>query len=114
MVDLTIIVRSGPRDVQRVAEGLRLSAAMLGMDEPPNIVFLDEGVRCLLRQALTDQTLKEYLRTAADLAGVQVLSESMDERGIEAEDLDPSLSCTRIGLDGLAEMISKCTTVVAF
>ena len=38
---LMIVIKSGPAAVIRVDEGLRLTAAMLGYDQLPVIVFVD-------------------------------------------------------------------------
>ncbi|UCH57572.1 MAG: DsrE family protein [Candidatus Bathyarchaeota archaeon] len=108
-----IILKSGPREA-RVEEGLRLSAAMLGMDEPPGMVFLDNGVECLLSRAFNDPVTLEYLRVAADLAGVHALSESLGERGITTEELDPVLRVELLDVDDLAEMTKEYRSVVAF
>ena len=108
-----IIVKSGPREA-RAEEGLRLSAAMLGMDEPPAMVFLDDGVECLRSGAFEDPVTLEYLRVAADLTGVHALSESLEERGIPAEELDPALRVEFLDIDGLAEMTKEYRSVVAF
>lgn len=113
MAELMIIMKSGPREA-RAGEGLRLSAAMLGMDEPPAMVFLDDGVECLLRGAFDDPINLEYLRAAADLAGVQALTESLRDRGIPSEGLDPDLGVELLDMDRLAEMAREYRSVVAF
>lgn len=113
MAELMIIVKSGPREA-RAGEGLRLSAAMLGMDEPPAMVFLDDGVECLLSGAFDDPVPLEYLRVAADLAGVHALSESLGELGVTPQELDPALKVELLDMDGLAEMTKEYRSVVAF
>lgn len=113
MAELMIIMKSSPREA-RAEEGLRLSAAMLGMDEPPAMIFLDNGVECLRRGALEDPVTLEFLRVAADLAGVHTLSESLGERGITAEELDPALGVELLDMEGLAEMTKEYRSVVAF
>ena len=42
-----LIIRKRLIPGSRIEEGLRLSAAMLGMDYPPNLVFLENGVEAL-------------------------------------------------------------------
>ncbi|RLI09320.1 hypothetical protein DRO42_04495 [Candidatus Bathyarchaeota archaeon] len=108
-----IVVTSGPRAVSRIGGALRLAAAMLGMDYPPVLVFLDEGVNCLRPGAL-DPGLWDYLKASADLADVHVLSESLEERGLGVDDLDPRLGATPIDMDGLAEMAEEVEVTVAF
>ena len=108
-----LIVKSGPDEVSRAEEGLRLSAAMLGMDYPQVLVFVDEGVECLRPGALSDTGLVHYLEASADLAGVYVLSESLWERGLDIGDLDPRLEATPVGMLRLAEMAADSDAVVA-
>jgi len=114
VAELMIIVRSKPTDAFRVVEALRLSAAMLGMDQPPSLVFLDGGVECLREGAFEDPVIHDFLRAAADLAGIHVLSESLEEHGIMHEELDPSLGAAPLDLEGLAGMMSEHDSVVAF
>ena len=47
MGDAMLIMRKRLIPGSRVEEGLRLSAAMLGMDYPPLLVFADNGVEIL-------------------------------------------------------------------
>ena len=114
MIELMIVIRSGPLEKYGVVEGLRLSAAMLGMDRPPLIVFLDAGVECLRPRAITDPDTLDYLRASADLGEIRVLSESLEERGIRAEDLDTSFAAAPLDIEGLAGIIAECGSVAAF
>jgi sulfur relay (sulfurtransferase) DsrF/TusC family protein len=98
----------------RVEEGLRLSAAMLGMDYAPFLVFLDNGVEILLPEALYKNSLKEYLRVVSDLFGVYVLRESLEERGLSEDDLEPFIQATFIDFDELAEIVKKCSIITSF
>ncbi|MBE0633329.1 DsrE family protein [Candidatus Bathyarchaeota archaeon] len=98
----------------RVEEGLRLSAAMLGMDYMPNVVFVDNGVEILLPDALYKNNLKDYLVVMSEMAGVYVLEESLIERELTLDDLEPSINATVIDSNELAEMAKKCTIITSF
>ncbi len=98
----------------RVEEGLRLSAAMLGMDNMPNVVFVDNGVEILMPDALYKNNLKDYLMVMSDMAGVYVLEESLYERELTLEDLEPGIDVTVIDADEFAEMAKKCTVITSF
>lgn len=98
----------------RVEEGLRLSAAMLGMDYMPNVVFVDNGVDILKPDALYKNNLKDYLMVMSDMAGVYVLEESLFERKLTEEDLEKDIDVTVINADELAEMAKKCTLITSF
>jgi sulfur relay (sulfurtransferase) DsrF/TusC family protein len=111
---LMIVIKSGPAAVARVEEGLRLTAAMLGYDMLPVIVFVDEGVECLRSGAFEDPTMDDYIEAASDLAGIYALSESLDARGVREGDLAENVEVTSIDLGGLAEMMAECDKVAAY
>jgi sulfur relay (sulfurtransferase) DsrF/TusC family protein len=98
----------------RIEEGLRLSAAMLGMDYLPNLVFLDNGVDILIPNSLYKNNLKDYLTVMSDLTGVYVLKESLEDRSLTTNDLEQSISATVIDLNELVEMTKKCTIITSF
>lgn len=98
----------------RVEEGLRLSASMLGMDYMPNMVFVDDGVEILLPDALYKSNLKDYLTVMSDMAGVFVLKESLEGKGLNESDLDSDIDITFIDFDELAEMSKRCSIVTSF
>ncbi len=98
----------------RVEEGLRLSAAMLGMDYPPLLVFVDNGVEVLMPEALYKNSLRDYLEVVSQMVGIYVLEESLAERGYTAGDLEPSLGVTVIGFGELAEMAKRCSVITSY
>ncbi len=102
-----MVIFSRGEGSHRVEEGLRLVAAMLGMDQPPIIVFVDDGVGVLKEGALKDALMRDYLITASDLAGFYVLDASMGE-------IDPGLDVTPVTFDELAGMMGECKAVVAY
>lgn len=114
MDTVMIVIKSGPDSAPRVSEGLRLSAAMLGYDQMPVIVFVDDGVECLRKGAFEDPTMVDYLQASSDLAGVHALSESLEARDIEIGDLDRNLEVKLLDLDGLAGMMSECRAVATY
>jgi sulfur relay (sulfurtransferase) DsrF/TusC family protein len=114
MNETMLIMRKRLIPGSRVEEGLRLSAAMLGMDYFPKIVFVDDGVEILLPDALYKNSLKDYLMVMSDLAGVYVLEESIYERELTLDDLEPSIEATVISFDELAEMAKECKVITSF
>lgn len=114
MESLLIIIKSGVEAESRVVEGLRLSAAMLGMDQTPKVAFLDDGVKCLRPGMLTDRKSRDYLQAVADLGDIYVLSKSLKMRGMRVDDVDPSLKALSLNLDALAEIMAECRSVVTF
>lgn len=114
MGETMLIMRKRLIPGSRVEEGLRLSAAMLGMDYMPNVVFVDDGVEILLPDALYKNNLKDYLVVMSDMAGVYVLEESLIERQLSLNDLEPAIDVTLIDSDELADMVIKCSVITSF
>ncbi|MBS7620058.1 DsrE family protein [Candidatus Bathyarchaeota archaeon] len=110
-MDTLIMIKSRIDVGTRVEEGLRLAAAMIGMDHIPRIVFIDDGVECLLH-GNSGGVILDYLSTISSLIGIHVLSESMIERGLKLEDLD--LKPSPIDTEQLVEMMIECKIIIAF
>ncbi len=114
MGETMLIMRKRLIPGSRVEEGLRLSAAMLGMDYMPNMVFVDEGVGILLPDALYKNNLKDYLTVMSDMAGVFVVKESLEKKNLKPDDLDQDIDITLIDFGELAEMSKSCSIVTSF
>lgn len=114
MGDSMLIMRKRLIPGSRVEEGLRLSAAMMGMDYMPVMVFVDNGVEILLPDSLYKNNLKDYLMVVSDMAGVYALEESLIAHELTLEDLEPSIDVTVIDVDELAEMAKQCTIITSF
>jgi sulfur relay (sulfurtransferase) DsrF/TusC family protein len=114
MKEIMLIMRKRLFPGTRGEEGLRISAAMLGMDMMPKVVFLDNGVEILLPDALYKNNLKDYLEVMSTLVGVFVVQESLAMRGLTMDDLEPSINATSIKIDELTEMIKKCRIITSF
>lgn len=102
-----MIVFSQGWDSSRAGEGLRLVAAMLGMDEPTTVVFLDDGLGILEEGALDDPLMRDYLRTVSDLTGLHAL-------GAPLGGIDPELDVSPLTVSELADMVGECKAVVAY
>ena len=113
MENMMIVVQSGPDDVTRVMGGLRLAAALLGMDYTPVVVFVDDGIECLRPGVIGDPVLGDYMKVVADIAGIYVLSESLEARGMSVDDLDPGLDVTPVDLAWLADAVAEIGTTAA-
>jgi sulfur relay (sulfurtransferase) DsrF/TusC family protein len=98
----------------RGEEGLRIAAALLGMDMMPRVVFVDDGVEILLPDALYKNNLKDYLEVMSDLVGVYVFQDSLKMKGLTMDDLEPSIHSTVIKFDEFMEMIQKCRIITSF
>ena len=114
MDSVVFIFKSSPVDGTRLEEGLRLSAAMVGMDILPVLIFVGDGVECLLPDALKDAKILDYLKAVSDLAGIHVLNESMEDYGLNLSDFDPRLKAMKLGLGRLAELMAESDVTAAF
>ncbi len=104
-----MVIFSRGEGSHRVEEGLRLVAAMLGMDQPTTVVFVDDGMGILREGALTDELMRDYLTTVSDLTGLYALDASLDE-----SEINPALDVTPVTADELARMMVECKAVVAY
>jgi sulfur relay (sulfurtransferase) DsrF/TusC family protein len=102
-----MVIFSRGEGSHRVEEGLRLVAAMLGMDQPTTVVFVDDGLGILREGVLEDPLLRDYLTTTSDLTGLYALDAPVGE-------MDPELDVTPVTADELAEMMGECKAVVAY
>ncbi len=50
----------------------------------------------------------------SDMAGVYVLKESLERKGLKQEDLDADIDVTFIDFNELAEMAKSCSIVTSF
>jgi sulfur relay (sulfurtransferase) DsrF/TusC family protein len=98
----------------RGEEGLRISAAMLGMDMMPRVVFVDDGVEILLPDSLYKNNLREYLEVMSELVGVYVFQDSLKIKELKMDHLEPSIHATSIKFDEFIEMIKKCKIITCF
>jgi len=112
MKEVTIILKSPP-PTSKFSEALRIAVAMIGMDMMPNILFCYDGVYCLLIEEISAKEYDEHLRSVADLAGIHVLSNSMEERRLTPSDLDKTLATKIISLEEASQLISKSSLVFA-
>ena len=105
-----ILVRSGPENTVKLEESLRLAATMLGFDQSPTIIFLDEGIKCLQTNAIQDHSLQDYLQAISDLAQLFMLQSTKHLK----PDLNKKLEIDSIELDELMVIIKNYSTVVSF
>lgn len=105
-----IIIKTPPGEGSKAAEGLRLAAAMIGMDMLPTLIFLDRGV-AILRPGGVEGDLLDYLKAVASLAGVKALKESLETEGGVA--LDKELGVEVIDMEELVSLIQECDSAVA-
>jgi tRNA 2-thiouridine synthesizing protein C len=115
---ILLIMKSPPYGSLRVAEGFRMATAMIAMDVLPQLLFIDDGVYCLLKnqkpEAAGLESSAERLKTLADLVGLLAVSDSIKERELESKDLDETFIVKVISLEQAAALVSENDSVLTF
>lgn len=115
---ICLVIKSSPYGSGRAAEGLRLATAMIAMNVMPQIIFIDDGVYCLLNgqrpEVAGSPSFLERLKTLADLIGVHAVSDSMVKRNLRNSDLDSTYNAKTISLNEAAELIAQTEAAITF
>jgi sulfur relay (sulfurtransferase) DsrF/TusC family protein len=102
----------------KAAEGFRMATAMIAMDVLPQILFIDDGVYCLVSDQRPEVaglvSFGERLKALADLVGLFVVSESLKQRKLRSTDLDGKYNIKMISLDETASLFSQNNIVITF
>ena len=112
-----LIIKSPPYGSLRAVEGLRIATAMIAMDVLPHLLFIDDGIYCLIRNQKPEtaglDSYRERLNTLADLVGLHVVSESMVERELKLADFVHS-QVRIVTLDEAAKLLIESETAITF
>lgn len=113
-----LVIKSPPYGSLIAAEGLRIATALIAMDILPQLVFIDDGVYCLVKnhkpEAAGLNSFYDRLRTLADLIGLYVAKNSLGKRGLEIEDLDETYRAKVIPLAQVAKLVAENEAVITF
>jgi sulfur relay (sulfurtransferase) DsrF/TusC family protein len=115
---ILLVIRSPPYGSLMAAEGFRIATAMIAMDVLPQLLLIDDGVHCLLKnqrpEAAGLDSHYERLRTLVDLVGLYAVRDSVAKRNLKIVDLDESLNVKLLSTDEAAKLVMENETVVAF
>jgi len=115
---ILLVIKSPPYGSGRAAEGFRMATAMIAMDVLPQILFVDDGVYCLVRNQTPEvaglTSFGERLKTLADLVGLNAVSDSLVQRRLKQGDLDENYTVKTLSLDEAAGLISQNETIISF
>ena len=115
---ILLVIKTPPYGSGRAAEGFRIATAMIAMDVLPQILFVDDGVYCLVRNQKPEAagliSFGERLKTLADLVGLNALSDSMVQRKLKTSDLEENYNVKTLSLDEAVKLISQDETVITF
>ena len=115
---ILLVVKSPPYGSVLAAECFRIATAMIAMDVLPQILFIDDGVHCLLKGQNPEQaSLRSYherLKTLADLVGLCVAEESLHRRNLEETDLDENYKLKTVSMEEVTNLFLENETVMTF
>jgi len=113
-----LIIKSPPYGSSKASEGFRMATAMIAMDVLPQILFVEDGVYCLVKNQKAETTglasFTERLRTLADLVGLHAFSDSLFQRKLEPSDLDKNFKVKILSIGEATELIVLNETVMTF
>lgn len=113
-----MLVKSPPYGSGRAAEGLRMATAMIAMDVLPTIMFIDDGVYCLVKNQSPEAaglvSFAERLKTLADLIGIGAVSYSMVKRNLRKSDIEPAYKVKTMSTQEASELIHDSEAVITF
>jgi len=115
---ILLVVESPPYGSTMAAECFRIATAMIAMDVLPRMLFMDDGVFCLVKTQSPEQaglpSFHERLKTLADLTELYVAEESMRRRNLEKTDLDESFNVKAVSIKEAAKLFTESETIITF
>lgn len=113
-----LVIKSPLYGSGRASEGLRMATAMIAMDVLPQILFVDDGVYCLLKNQAPEATglasFGERLKAISDLIGIHVLSDSLALRNLKQDDLESDYNAKTLTLDETVNLFAQSNSVITF
>ncbi len=113
-----LVIKSPLYGSGKASEGLRVATAMIAMDVLPQILFVDEGVYCLLKNQAPEAagltSSAERLKAISDLVGIYVLSDSLAVRNLKQDDLESDYSVKTLTLDEAVSLFAQSGSVISF
>jgi len=115
---ILLVIKSPPYGSLMAAEGLRIATALIAMDILPKLVFIDDGVYCLVKNHKPEDTgltsFYDRLKTLADLIGLYVAKNSLVKRGLDIEDLDKTYRAKALSLAQVTKLVAENEAVITF
>lgn len=113
-----LVIKSPPFGNNKASEGFRMATAMIAMDVLPQILLVEDGVYCLVKnqkaEGVGPSSFAERLRTLADLVGLHAFSDSLFQRKLEASDLDEDYKVKTLEIHEAIELIAQNEAVITF
>jgi sulfur relay protein TusC/DsrF len=115
---ILLVIKSPPHGDNKASEGFRMATAMIAMDVLPQILFVEDGVYCLVKNQKAETvglaSFTERLTTLADLVGLHAFSDSLFQRKLEPSDLDENFKVKILAIREATELVAQNETVMTF
>jgi sulfur relay (sulfurtransferase) DsrF/TusC family protein len=113
-----LLVISSPYGSLMATEGFRLATAMIAMDVLPQLLFIDDGLDCLLKnqrpEASGINSQNERLKTLADFVGLYAVTDSIAKRNLKSIDFDESFNLRLLSSDDATKLMMENDLIIAF
>jgi len=115
---ILLVIKSPPYGNLMAAEGLRIATALIAMDLLPQLIFIDDGIYCLMKNHQPEKagliSFYDRLKTLSDLIGLFLDKDSLAKRGLKILDLDNEFKVKSLSSAEVAEVFSENETIIAF
>ncbi len=118
MERVIVLFRKGPYGQINSLEGIRVGQGLLVLDVENDAVFIDDGVFNLIKNQNPDGIGHHSVMGALEAlhryeVPIFALDQSLEQRGIKAEDLDSKLEVKIISLAELSELLIVADATIA-
>ena len=118
MERIVVIFRKGPYGQINSLEGVRVGQGLLVLDVENDAVFIDDGVFNLIKNQNPEGIGHHSVMGALEAlhryeVPIFALDESLEQRGIKSEDLDPKLEVKIISIAELSELLLEACATIA-
>ncbi len=115
---ILLVVKSPPYGSSTATECLRIATAMIAMDVLPQLLFIDDGVYCLLKEQDPEQiglqSFHERLKTLADLIGLYAAEDSLHRRKLKKTDINENYNVETVSTEEMANLFLENESVMTF
>ncbi|MGC9780203.1 MAG: DsrE family protein [Candidatus Heimdallarchaeota archaeon] len=118
MEKVIVIFRKGPYGQINSLEGIRVAQGLLVLDVETDAIFIDDGVFNLIKDQNPDGIGHHSVMGALEAMHrydipIFAFENSLKQRGVKPEDLDPKLEVKIISLDEFSELLLQADATIA-
>jgi tRNA 2-thiouridine synthesizing protein C len=113
-----VMFHKGPYGTINSLEGVRVAQGLLVLDVETDAIFINDGVFNLINNQEPDGIGHHSVMGALEAMHrfdipIFAIAESLEARGIKAEDLDPKLEVKIVTLDELSELLLEADATIS-